>query len=212
VNSWPSSDPLVTSLGGTRVHANASGTGPAPVTRDTVWNDPNSVLNGNPSDPTTCCAGGGGKSAVFARPEYQDSVASVVGSRRGTPDISMSAAVDGAALVYFSFAKAQTGGPGWFLFGGTSEASPLFSGIVAIADQAAGHDLGLLNPRLYALQGDANSGIVDVTKGNNTYTFYDAHDGNELTTVAGFHAAAGYDMASGLGTIWAPQLVGELSS
>ncbi len=211
VNSWPSSDPLVTSLGGTRVHANAAGTGPAPVTKDSVWNDANSLLSGNPSDPTTCCAGGGGTSAVFARPAYQNSVASVVGSHRGTPDISMSAAVDGAALVYFSFAPAQTGAPGWFLFGGTSEASPLFSGIVAIADQAAGHDLGLINPRLYAMQWDGNSGIVDVTKGNNSYTFYDAHDGNELTTVAGFHATTGYDMASGLGTLWAPQFVKALA-
>jgi subtilase family serine protease len=200
VNSWPSSDPLVTSLGGTRVHADASGTGPAPVTRDTVWNDPG------------IGTGGGGKSAVFSRPAYQNSVASVVGSQRGTPDISMSAAVNGAALVWFSFAQAQTGAPGWFLFGGTSEASPLFSGIVAIADQAAGHDLGLLNPRLYALQGDANSGIVDVTKGNNTFTFNNAHNGNAPTTVVGFHATTGYDLASGLGTLWAPQFVKALAS
>ena len=206
VNSWPSSDPLVTSLGGTRIHANASGTGAAPVYRDSVWNDPNSVLNGDPTDPTTCCGGGGGKSVIFSRPAYQNSVADVVGAHRGTPDISMSAAVDGAALVYLSFDPLS---PGWYLFGGTSEASPLFSGIVAIADQAAGHDLGLLNPTLYALQGEPDSGLVDVTHGNNTFKFFNASD--HLVTVHGFSAGPGYDLASGLGTIWAPDLVASLA-
>jgi subtilase family serine protease len=210
VNSWPSSDPLVTSMGGTQVHANANKTGPAPVGKDTVWNDPNSLFN--PADPTTLGAAGGGKSAIFSRPDYQDSVAAVVGSHRGTPDISLSAAVDGAALVWFSFAPAQTGAPGWFLFGGTSEASPLFSGVVAIADQAAGHDLGLLNPRLYAMESEANSGIVDVTKGNNSFVFNNAHNAGALTKVVGFHGAGGYDLASGLGTIWAPLFVHELAS
>ena len=206
MNSWPSSDPLVTSLGGTRVHANASGTGAAPVWRDSVWNDPNSVLDGDPTDPTTCCGGGGGKSEIFSRPAYQNSVADVVGAHRGTPDVSMSAAVDGAALVYLSFEPLT---PGWYLFGGTSEASPLFSGIVAIADQAAGHDLGLLNSKLYALQGQPDSGLVDVTHGNNSFTFYNAH--NKLVTVHGFSAGPGYDLASGLGTIWAPDFVASLA-
>jgi len=208
VNSWPSSDPLVTSLGGTQVHANHKGTGAASVQHDTVWNDSNALLNGDPTDPTTCCAGGGGKSEIFSRPAYQNSVADVVGAHRGTPDVSMSAAVDGAALVYISFDPL---GPGWYLFGGTSEASPLFSGIVAIADQAAGHDLGLLNSRLYALQGQPDSGLIDVTQGNNSYVFYNQHNGNKLTTVHGFSAGPGYDLASGLGTIWAPNLVASLA-
>jgi subtilase family serine protease len=209
VNSWPSSDPLVTSLGGTQIHANAAGTGPAPVRKDSVWNDLNSALGGPPSDPTSCCAGGGGKSVIFSRPAYQNSVADVVGAHRGTPDISMSSAVDGAALVYISF---EPLGPGWYLFGGTSEASPLFAGIVAIADQVAGHDLGLLNPRLYAMESQPNSGIIDVTHGNNTLIFDNAHNGGALTTVTGFSAGTGYDLASGVGTIWAPLFVKALAS
>ena len=79
---------------------------------------------------------------------------SVVGSHRGTPDISMSAAVNGGCWVYMSFAGIETPGvsnPGWYIFGGTSEATPIFSGIVALADQVAGHRLGLINPALYAL-------------------------------------------------------------
>ena len=67
---------------------------------------------------------------MFARPAYQDSVARAAGSARGLPDISMSAAVDGAALVFLD-AKAAQGPTGFCLFGGTSEFSPEFAGIVA---------------------------------------------------------------------------------
>ena len=77
---------------------------------------------------------------------------------RALPDISMSAAVNGGIVVYYSFVTTA----GFHIFGGTSEASPLFSGIVALAAQRAGHGLGQINPALYALQGSASSGIVDV--------------------------------------------------
>jgi subtilase family serine protease len=206
VDSWPSTDPLVTSVGGTQIHADAAGTGPAPVARDTVWNDPNSLFNAG--DPTTLGASGGGLSSVFPRPGYQNPEVGVVGSQRGTPDISMSAAVDGSALVYMSFAPL---GPGWELVGGTSEASPLFAGLVAIADQDAGYDLGLINDRLYELRNKPDSGLVDVSRGNNTMIFDNPHKGGVLTTVDGFDAAPGYDLATGLGTIWAPQFIPALA-
>lgn len=189
VNSWPSSDPLVTSVGGTQLHLNARGARTQP---DNVWNDTELFHS--------AVAGGGGRSHIFSRPTYQDRVRSVVGDRRGTPDISLSSAVDGGALVYTSFAGYAAG---WHIFGGTSEASPLLAGLVAIADQAAGHDLGLLNPKLYAL-GSGNGGIVDITRGNNTVTFTQHH---QSVTVQGFKAVRGYDMASGLGTVDATALV-----
>ncbi len=72
----------------------------------------------------------------------------VVGARRGTPDVSLAAAVNGGAWIYSSFDPTATG---WDVTGGTSEASPLFSGIVALADQAAGHRVGNVNEALYAL-------------------------------------------------------------
>jgi subtilase family serine protease len=116
---------------------------------------------------------------------------------RATPDISMSAAVDGGVLVYLGFPGLD---PGYYIVGGTSEASPLFSGIVAIADQIAGHRLGLINPRLYAIGTRASKGVVDVTIGDNTFTLLD-DNGDPVFTVPGFKAGPGYDMASGLGTV-----------
>jgi subtilase family serine protease len=194
VNSWPSTDPLVTSVGGTQLHLNAKGNRTQP---DNVWND--TTLLGSPA------ASGGGQSAVFPRPSYQKSVGNVVGTRRGTPDISLSAAVNGGALVYWSFQGA--GPPAFNIVGGTSEATPEFAGIVAIADQAAGHDLGLLNPRLYAI-GSGAPGIPDITAGNSTVTF--TQNGHTFT-VPGFNAVTGYDMASGLGTVDAAKLVAALA-
>ncbi len=208
VNSWPSSDPLVTSVGGTHLQLDANGNRTAP---DSVWNDGTELFNlfGPPYTPA---AGGGGRSAVFSRPFYQDEEAGIVGDHRGTPDVSLSAAVDGGANVYWSFTGQGT--PGWAIIGGTSEASPLFSGMVAVADQAAHHDLGLLNPALYAHGDGPGSGIVDITAGNNTVTFInpkgDPYAGQH--TVQGFQAVPGYDMASGLGTIDGARFVAQFAS
>ena len=92
-----------------------------------------------------------------------------------------------------------------------SEASPLFSGIVAIAAQIAGHPLGDLNPRLYALGavGD-RAGIVDITSGDNTFTRL--ANGKPVFTVPGYAAGPGYDMASGLGTIDAQRFTHALAN
>jgi subtilase family serine protease len=47
--------------------------------------------------------------------------------------------------------------------GGTSLASPIFAGIEADAQQAAGHPLGFANPVIYALAGSRSGAFHDVT-------------------------------------------------
>jgi len=204
VTSWPDSDPLVTGVGGTQLHFSARGQPTAP----TVWNDTynkaaNEFAVGN-AGPNPL-AGGGGTSVVFSRPGYQNGVRNVVGNSRGVPDISMSAACNGSVDTYGSFGGAP---PGWSPTCGTSEATPLFAGIVALADQVAGHPLGLINPALYRLAAVGAPGIVDVTSGSNTVSFTQA--GHEHT-VRGFTAARGYDLASGVGTVNAAYFVRELA-
>ena len=204
VTSWPDSDPLVTGVGGTQLHFTAQGAPAAP----TVWNDTyntkaNEFTDGN-AGPNPL-ASGGGLSIFFTRPAYQNSVRDVVGGSRGVPDISMSAACNGAVDTYSSYQGAPDG---WSPECGTSEATPLFAGIVALADQVAGHSLGLINPALYQLAAQHKPGIVDVTKGNNTVSF--TQDGREQT-VTGFTARPGYDLATGLGTVNAPYFVPELA-
>jgi subtilase family serine protease len=180
----------VTSIGGTQLTLNDNGNRLKP---DVVWND-------------GFGAGGGGVSAVFGRPDFQNNVRKVVGNHRGTPDISLSAAVDGGAVMYWSFSPR----PGYHIVGGTSEASPEFAGIVAMADQVAGQRLGNINSALYRLGQKHAEGIVDVTIGNNTFGPFTNSDGKTYTVI-GFNATRGYDLASGWGTIDAAEFVPELA-
>jgi subtilase family serine protease len=204
VTSWPDSDPLVTGVGGTQLHFNAQGQPTAP----TVWNDTynkatNEFAVGN-AGPNPL-AGGGGKSILFSRPWYQNGVRNVVGNSRGVPDISMSASCNGSVDTYSTFGGAPAG---WSPACGTSEATPLFAGIVALADQVAGHSLGLINPALYQLSAEGAPGIVDVVSGSNTVSFF---QGGHKYTVRGFNARPGYDLASGVGTVNAEYFVRELA-
>ena len=204
VVGWPASDPLVTAVGGTQLALLADG---SRTQADVVWNDSlnyalNNAFFGSPGPQAL--ATGGGKSSVFARPWYQDSVAGVVGDARGVPDISMSAACSGLVNTYQSFPGEPAG---WYVVCGTSEATPLFAGIVALADQVAGHSLGLINPALYTLSAEHAPGLVDVTTGNNTVSFLQP----TLVTVKGYQAGPGYDLASGVGTVNAALFVPELA-
>jgi subtilase family serine protease len=205
VTSWPASDPLVTAVGGTRLDLDVSGNRNS---ADTVWNDTysrtaNQLVNAdNGPNPL---AGGGGKSVVFGRPSYQNGVRSVVGSRRGVPDISMSAACTGAVNVYQGFGGQPAG---WYALCGTSAAAPMFAGIVALADQVAGHPLGLINPALYKMASEHSRGIVSVRSGNTTVSF---RQGGRSHTVHGYGARAGYNLAAGLGTVNGQYFVPELA-
>jgi subtilase family serine protease len=181
VDSWPATDPLVTSVGGVRLQLTAQGRRTAP---DTAWNDGYG-------------AGGGGLSTVFSRPAFQNPVRSVVGEYRGTPDVALSAAVDGGVIVYSSYDADDTG---WRVVGGTSEAAPLFAGMVALAAQRAKHRLGAINAALYRLAAEPGNGIVDVTAGDNSYG-----------GVTGYSAGPRYDLVSGLGTIDAARFVPALA-
>ena len=214
VTGWPATDPLVTAVGGTQIHESAAGS-----FSQVAWNDTYDVplqqaftgTNG-PSPFST----GGGVSEFFKLPLYQlgvaHTIANAIGAAprsklpRAIPDISMSAACDGAVTYYTSFPGST---PGWHLVCGTSEASPEFSAIVALADQVAGHPLGLINPALYALSAVHAPGLADITSGNNTTAFTDTN-GN-LVTVQGYSARKGYDLATGVGTINAALFVPELA-
>jgi subtilase family serine protease len=205
VTSWPDSDPLVTGVGGTQLHLTTSG---HRASADTVWNDTYSKTTQQyifGDDGPNPLAGGGGKSVIFARPSYQRGVKAVVGTARGVPDISMSGACNGAVNTYQSFGG-QT--PGWYPTCGTSEATPLFAGIVSLAGQVAHHPIGLINPALYRLSAGHAPGLLDVTKGSTTVSF---PQGGTVHTVVGGTAKRGYDLASGVGTVNAALFVPELA-
>jgi subtilase family serine protease len=88
--------------------------------------------------------------------------------------------------------------------GGTSASCPQWAALVAIADQMAGHSLGLINPKLYSLANSASDGSY----------FYDVTTGNNQTnsSVPGYSATQGWDPVTGLGTPNAAALVPALAS
>jgi subtilase family serine protease len=201
VTSWPDSDPLVTGVGGTEL-VEGKGNTYASV----AWND---TYNPHIGDGTVPYASGGGLSVLFTRPSYQDGVENVVGSARGVPDVSMSGSCSGPVFTYQSFPQEDTPA-GWYPECGTSEATPEFAGIVALADQVAGHALGLINPTLYKLSAEKAPGIVPVTSGNNTVTFVQGKPAKTYT-LRGFNAQAGYSLVDGVGTVNAWYLAYELA-
>jgi subtilase family serine protease len=208
VTGWQATDPDVTAVGGTNLNLDADGNRVSP---DTVWNDTwnKAALAQQQQSPPYPAATGGGRSAVFPRPSYQDGVERVVGGSRGIPDISVSGSCAGSVDIYLSAAGFFNGSTaGWNEVCGTSESAPVFAGIVALAAQVAGHPLGLINPAIYRLAAEHAKGIVPVTAGSNTVAFTEV---DKMITVPGYEARDGYSMATGVGTINAEYFVPELA-
>ena len=186
--SLPACDPLVLAVGGTALTANPA-TGA--YISETAWN--NVAL-----DAGVLGASGGGFSRLYARPAYQDSV-SGIGAMRGVPDVAGDAAQQGGAPVVFA-----DGAKRWIVqAGGTGAAAALWGGLVALADQDAGHALGLLNPAIYRIAGSSSyhTAFHDITTGNSYVTMaYPAG-------TAGYRAGPGWDPVTGWGSPDAQVLV-----
>src|SRR6202035_4106647 len=180
----PASDPLVLGVGGTSLTAN-------PVTgayiSETAWNTP-----GLPPQPG---ASGGGFSHVFARPAYQDGVPGA-GATRGVPDV----AADGSGVTGMALAFSAPGGSYELIgAGGTSAGAPFWTGLIALADQEAGHPLGFVNPAIYRIARSPlyRKAFHDITTGNNTVALTST---SPPVTITGYQAGPGWDPVTGWGT------------
>jgi subtilase family serine protease len=207
--NWPSSDPLVTSAGGTWLQYGwtwhpSSPTDPGFLTTpgsrtEAVWNE-----------PFIQAAGGGGRSVLFSTPSFQSSISSsLLQGARGLPDVSWNAAVDGGVLVYTSFGGTRVG---WHIVGGTSAASPQLAGLIALtnqlADASSKQHVGYLNPYLYNLPASDFNDILPQTFGAVTL----ADNSNYGSGIAGMAVTSGYDLATGLGSPQAYNFVHDLAN
>jgi subtilase family serine protease len=104
--------------------------------------------------------GGGGASLIYPKPSFQSSLP---GDMRMTPDVSMLGDPYTPAEIIETVCCDADGQPffGIDAFGGTSLSTPMFSGVAAIASQAAGHGLGQVAALAYDLPGSA---FTDVTQ------------------------------------------------
>jgi len=143
---WPASSPWVTAVGGTALGVDAANHRAI----ETGWGTSDYSCNSG----TLVCTrtgwlygAGGGISAVFGVPFYQQGLGL---TGRGVPDVAALADPQTGLLV----GQTQTFPDGAhydeYRIGGTSLASPIFAGIMALADQAAGHPHGFANPTFYA--------------------------------------------------------------
>ena len=178
-------DANITIVGGTTLTMNGFGSS---YVSEKVWNWGNvGDFNWNPDG---YAGSSGGISTDVAIPKWQQniSMANNHGSttQRNVPDVSLTA--DNVFLV-------SSGGTQG-IAGGTSCASPLFAGLMALVNQQAAANgnssAGFLAPTVYALANGASYASIfhDITVGDNTW---DQSPNN-------FFAVPGYDLATGLGT------------
>ena len=186
----PADNPNVTVVGGTTL--TTSGPGGSWLS-ETTWNWSSTGSGSNGS--------GGGVSTLYAIPAYQKGMdmSNNQGStrQRNLPDVAMTA--DNIWVVWDIGKKGA--------FGGTSAATPLWAGFMALVNQEAvanGHSaVGTLNPAIYSIgKGSTYTSVFhDITKGNNTNS----------SSPTRFFAAAGYDLCTGWGTPSGQALINALA-
>jgi uncharacterized protein (TIGR03437 family) len=219
----PGSIPEVTSMGGTEFNegggsywssANtANGASALSYIPEKVWND--TVQNDQ------LAAGGGGSSLFFPKPAWQTGPGIPNNTFRNVPDVSIASSADHDG--YFVY----TGGS-MRIYGGTSVAAPTMAGIVTLLNQylvSSGAQkqagVGNINPTLYRMAQSSSTAFHDVTSGNNTVPcVIGSPELVALTTevtqctsgMFGYNAAANYDLASGLGSPDASNLIHQWTS
>ena len=190
--SYPGSSPWVTSVGGTNLLLNPANQ----IQQQIVWDDTN-------QDPGA--AGGGGVSQLFSRPSYQNGTVAI--NHREVPDVSALADV---APGYATFCTARPDCINahspipWQTVGGTSAATPLLAGGIALVNQDLHRQgkqfVGQLNPLLYVLgrSGARSSIFNDVLQFSNDVGPFIQGNGEPLGCCS---AGPGYDDASGWGSL-----------
>jgi subtilase family serine protease len=117
---------------------------------------------------------------------------------RGVPDVSADADHStGMTLIFSNKSKCMTTGAG-----GTSASTPLWGGVVALADQLGGRHLGFVNAGIYriATSRSYRAAFHDVTTGDNTIS-------TSKGSVTGYEASPGWDPVTGWGSPNAQLLV-----
>jgi subtilase family serine protease len=148
--------------------------------------------NGNRTGAETAwTSGGGGASLYESEPTYQRNYGISL-SGRGTPDVSYDADPNTGFYVYDSYLFQ----PGWYQVGGTSAGAPQWAALIALVNQSRSTPLSTNNltsrTEYNAATGSVySSNYTDITSGSN-----------------GYNAGPGYDLATGVGTPLANNLVG----
>lgn len=184
-------------------------------------------------DPTTCSGG-------YPKPSWQQGNGVPNDGKRDVPDVSLFASSGFNASFYIvcqsdiTANSCNLGSPftNFVGVGGTSAASPAFAGLVALVNQKTGSAQGNANPVLYGLfaqqsqsacnssSGPAGSCVFnDVTSGTNAMPCLKpspncnvSNSSDLFGILSGFSAGSGYDLATGLGSVNAANLLNDWPS
>ena len=192
-------------------HASAIGYIPEVVWQESSYTTPGAAGN-------NLYAGAGGVSSLYSTPPWQTGngvPAADPGAasqhHRYLPDVSLSAAG------HDGYVMEQEGV--LYLVAGTSVSSPSFAGIMAIVNQYTGTRNGNPNLRLYPLAAQAPSVFHDITSGTNAVPCAGgspgcsaAAPGTNIGHMNGYSAGAGYDLATGWGSVNAYNLASSWSN
>ncbi len=210
---FPSSSPYVTGMGGTELNE-ATGN---------YWNSTNNAQNGSArsyipekvwndtSADGQLSAGGGGRSVLFTKPNWQQGPNVPNDGWRDVPDLALAASADHDPYLICSGGDCVNGfrDSNSYLdtVGGTSAAAPAFAAVVALLNQRMASSQGNITPALYRLAASSPSAFHDTTVGNNEVPCVSGSTDCSSSGVIGYAAEPGYDLASGLGSIDAYNLV-----
>jgi kumamolisin len=177
---FPGSSPYSLACGGTTLAGSGS-----TISSESVWNE----ITNNEG------ATGGGVSAVFPLPSYQNSAGiptqPLTGfAGRGTPDVAGNADPSTGYQI-------RVGGQNEIV-GGTSAVAPLWAALTALLNEKLGSPVGFLQPKLYPLN---EAGFHDITSGN-----------NDDSGLGYYSAGAGWDACTGLGSPDGAALLNALTS
>lgn len=179
---FPASSPYVLGVGGTKL--TASSLSPPAIKSEVVWNE---LAQGEG-------AGGGGISALFTKPSWQDDVNVPPSANpphqvgRGVPDVAADAdPVSGVVVMHIDGKHLEP-------IGGTSAATPLWASLIARLNEGLNARCGFINPVLYTKL--AQGVLNDITSGNN----------------GAYAATVGWDACTGLGTPNGAKLLSALST
>jgi len=198
---------------------------------EAVWNE-----SCDPTVPNSSCslddlyelaAGSGGVSTIYSKPGWQTGSGVPNDGHRDVPDVSLAAAAnhDGYLFCFEGSCQTTTDSQGAPLLlqadvvGGTSASSPSFAGLLALVNQKTGGQQGLANYLLYKLAAgenfsacDSSAQVSPAVRAPNCI-FNDVTAGNNnVPGQIGYSATPGFDLASGLGSVNAANLVNAWNS
>jgi len=183
---------------------------------EVVWNESCTAGTCTSGNSPGLWAGGGGVSTLVLKPSWQAGIPGIPAEdHRYVPDISLAAAGHDPYLVCLSSSCTPTTTGRFSLAGyaGTSAATPSFAGIMALVVQKTSSRQGQADVVLYRLA--AQQQYSQCASGGRTSSnciFNDITSGNNAVPggPSGLYpATAGYDLATGLGSIDVANLVNQ---